>query len=181
MSPTPAPLSSLRVSKHFIPAHAGFPNTSLHPHRPLMIYHDCLSSFSASNIESHLTKVGVVEPQWRYPMYRQHHYHSTTNEILAVHRGSATLCFGGGENPEKVVTDVKHGDVMILPAGVAHAMLEDHGGFQMVGGYPVGSNRWDHCVGKEGQEAEERIRAVGWFDRDPVYGDDGPVLTVREK
>ena len=139
------PLAQLRISKHFIKAHSGFPNTSVHPKRPLLIYHSCFASSTSPNeIERHLRSVGVVEPQWRFPMYRQHHYHSTTNEVLCVAGGSARLCFGGGENPERVEVEVEKGDVMVVPAGVAHAMLDDHGGFSMIGSYPVGGDQWDH-------------------------------------
>ena len=87
-------------------------------------------------------------------MYIQHHYHSTTNEVLVVYSGAARLCFGGPDNPKGVVLEVGKGDVMIVPAGVGHAMLEDKGGFGMVGSYPKGKE-WDHCTGGEGEEAEE--------------------------
>jgi len=74
---------------------------------------------------------------------------------------------------------VRKGDVVVLPAGVSHRMLEDiDGGFQMVGSYPKGSN-WDMCYGKEGEEAQvKEIESLGWFERDPIYGEQGPVLDV---
>lgn len=169
------PIGSLRVSRHIIPSHNGFPNCSI-SHRPLLIYHRAFPSASASEIETHLTSVGVVKPQWRYTMYREHHFHSTTHEVLAVSGGAAKLCFGGLDNPERVVVEAGKGDVMVVPAGLAHALLEDRGGYQMVGSYPVEADQWDHCTGNEGQAAGERIRKLGWFARDPVYGDEGPVL-----
>ena len=74
------------------------------------------------------------------------------------------------------------GDAIVVPAGVGHRLLEDlEGGFQMVGAYPEGCS-WDMCYGKEGEE--EKARAVGrveWFKKDPLYGDDGPVLWERQK
>lgn len=90
--------------------------------------------------------------------------------------GAARLCFGGGNNPDRVEVEVEKGDVMIVPAGVAHAMLEDKGGFSMIGSYPVDADQWDHCTGSEGRAAEERIKKLKWFERDPVYGDEGPTL-----
>lgn len=46
----------------------------------------------------------------------------------------------------------------------------------MVGSYPKGKS-WDMCYGtpEEGDKVKG-ISALGWFDRDPLYGDDGPVL-----
>lgn len=55
------PLSSLRVSRHQIPAYNLIPNTSIQ-HKPLMVYHAAFQGASASTIESHLKKIGVVEP-----------------------------------------------------------------------------------------------------------------------
>lgn len=173
---TLTPLPSLRVSRFHLPAFSGFPNTSLSPH-PLYIYHAAFPAINAGAVSAHLRQVGVVEPQWTYPMYRQHHFHSTTHEVLVVLSGAARLCFGGSvENPDKVEQRVEAGDVMVLPAGVGHAMLQDEGGFMMLGCYPRVAEQWDHCTGNEGKVAEGRIRALKWFDRDPVYGDEGPVL-----
>lgn len=76
------------------------------------------------------------------------------------------------------------GDAIVIPAGVGHRLVEDYGdggGFQMVGSYPKGYN-WDMCYGKEGEEKQaEACGKVKWFDKDPLYGDDGPVLWSKEK
>lgn len=112
-------------------------------------------------------------------MYSTSHFHSTSHEVLAVSRGRAKLCFGHEENPERVEPLVEKGDVMVVPAGVAHRLLEDlEGGFEMVGSYPKGAS-WDMCYGREGEEKKVwGIKGLGWFERDPVYGDEGPVLDV---
>ncbi|KAK8074355.1 hypothetical protein PG994_005254 [Apiospora phragmitis] len=157
------PLSSLRVSKHQIPAHHRIPNTSIQ-HRPLLHYHAAFSfpaaletTNNATEIEAHLAAVGVVEPQWRYTMYRTTHFHSTTHELLCIAHGGARLCFGGEDNPGR-----EEGDE----------------GFEMVGSYPKGCS-WDMCYGKEGEEAKvEGIQRLAWFEKDPVYGAQGPALDV---
>lgn len=172
------PLSFLRVSRHIIPAHRGFPNSSTQ-NRSLYIYHAAFpSSSSPSSIEQHLRSVGVVSPAWRYKMYTQHHFHSTAHEVLVISSGGATLFFGGEGNPKGVQAYVGKGDVIVVPAGVGHAMLEDKGGFEMVGSYPVGGAQWDHCTGDESElgKVKSRIERLGWFERDPLYGDEGPVL-----
>ncbi|KAH9905451.1 RmlC-like cupin domain-containing protein [Xylariomycetidae sp. FL2044] len=186
----PTPLSALRVTKHHIPQHGGLPNTSIQ-NQPLVHYHGAIPrSASASAIEAHLTSVDVVAPQWRFTMYRTTHFHSTTHEVLCISRGRARLCFGGEANPGKVETEVEKGDVMVVPAGVGHRLLEDlseveeeeeeggGSGFEMVGSYPKGCS-WDMCYGKKGEEAKVAgIKKLGWFERDPIYGDRGPVLDV---
>jgi len=48
----------------------------------------------------------------------------------------------------------------------------------MVGSYETGKN-WDMCYGIEGEEEKVKgIERLGWFKRDPVYGDRGPSLDV---
>jgi uncharacterized protein YjlB len=171
-------LASLKVSKYFIPSHNLIPNSSI-LHQPLFIYHSAFArDVSASAIEEHLKSVGVVAPQWRYTMYTTTHFHSTTHEVLCVSNGKAKLLFGGERNPENVEVVAEQGDVMVLPAGIGHRLLDDlDGGFEMVGSYPTGCN-WDMCYGKEGEEAKiESIKKLKWFQKDPIYGDEGPVLT----
>ena len=172
-----APLTSLRVSRHQIPAHNLVPNTSLQQ-KPLLIYHATFqTSTNASAMESHLQSVGVVEPAWRYTMYSTSHFHSTSHEVLCIAAGKAKLCFGHEDNPQRVEPVVQKGDVIVVPAGVAHRLLEDlAGGFQMVGSYPKGRS-WDMCYGKpEEKEKVNGIKGLGWFERDPVYGERGPAL-----
>ncbi|MCJ1312085.1 hypothetical protein MMC25_005759 [Agyrium rufum] len=147
---------------------------------------------SAAKIQSHLRHINIVHPQWLYTMYSTTHFHSTTHEVLCVSRGSARLCFGGETNPGRIETTVRKGDMMIIPAGVGHRLLEDLGGedekgegkgegegesFEMVGAYPVG-REWDMCYGREGGGEEEKVKGIarlGWFEVDPVYGEGGPV------
>ncbi|CAK4032650.1 cupin domain-containing [Lecanosticta acicola] len=195
------PLQELKVLQHQIPAHGLLiPNTSLQ-RKPLLIYKAAFhtpppppqnptttttttttSSSIASAIETHLSRIGIVVPQWRFTMYSTSHFHSTTHEVLAVCHGRARLCFGHEENPGRVESVLERGDVIVIPAGVSHRLLEDlDGGFEMVGSYPEGSGcrRWDMCYGRPGEEGQiAGIRGLGWFERDPVYGDEGPVLGV---
>ncbi|KAF2109833.1 RmlC-like cupin domain-containing protein [Lophiotrema nucula] len=178
---TLTPLASLRYSTHHIPSHSLIPNTSPHSH-PLLIYHSVYPpTTSPSAIEAHLPKNGV-SPQWRYTMYSTTHYHSTTHEVLCVFKGRAKLLFGGESNPSKLETQVSAGDAIIVPAGVGHRLLEDYdSGFQMVGSYPKGC-KWDMCYGNAGEEAKaDAVKDVKWFEKDPLYGDDGPALWKHDE
>ena len=168
---TLTPLASLHVSRHFISSWEGYPNTSV-GNRPLIIYHSAFAEpVSASRIESHLHTVGVVKPHWRYTMYDFSHYHSTTHEVLCVSAGRARLCFGGERNPDRFEPVVGPGDVMIVPAGLSHRLLEDvDSDFQMVGSYPHGFS-WDMCHGTEDDgDTGTNIQRVPWFGKDPIYG-----------
>jgi len=173
------PLQSLIISSYKIPSHGGIPNSSVQE-RPLLIYHSAFpSSTSASIIESHLKSIGVVVPQWRFTMYDFTHFHSTSHEVLCISNGTAKLLFGGEHNPQKVEVIVNKGDVIVIPAGVGHRLLDDiEGGFEMVGSYPEGC-QWDTCHGnKDEQSLINSIKQLEWFGRDPIYGDEGPVLKV---
>lgn len=111
-------------------------------------------------------------------MYSQSHFHSTSHEVLCVVAGAAKCCFGHEDNPDRIEPVLSKGDVVIVPAGVAHRLLEDQDGFQMVGSYPVDHN-WDMCYGKKGEEEKVNgISKLDWFKRDPIFGDQGPTLDV---
>lgn len=115
-------------------------------------------------------------------MYETTHFHSTTHEVLCISHGSAQLCLGGEDNPGKVEPVVNKGDVVIMPAGVGHRLLRDiEGGFEMVGAYPPGK-QWDMCYGREGEEEKVKgIAQLGWFEKDPVYGEGGPAVMETSK
>ncbi|KAJ4389524.1 hypothetical protein N0V93_006994 [Gnomoniopsis smithogilvyi] len=178
---TVALLDTLCVTKHFIPAHGRLPNSSI-LNKPLLVYRSAFIKGDACAVESHLLSVGVVIPQWRYSMYSTTHFHSTSHEVLCVTSGRAKLCFGGEENPDRVTPIVQAGDVMIVPAGMAHRLLEDmsgtNGGFEMVGSYPKGYH-WDMCYGlPEDDEKINSIKSLPWFQKDPIFDEYGPVLDV---
>ena len=112
-------------------------------------------------------------------MFSTTHFHSNTHELLVVFRWNAQLLFGGGENPARVEVTVSKGDAILVPAGVGHKLLnqgtED---FEMVGSYPKGADKWDICYGKRGEDVDGKIRNLGWFERDPLYGENGPARSA---
>ncbi|CRG89686.1 hypothetical protein PISL3812_06725 [Talaromyces islandicus] len=173
------PPSDIKVSQHHIPAWKRIPNTSIH-NKPLLIYHSAFTA-SASQLSARLKEIDVVIPQWQYSMYRQSHFHSTTHEVLGIISGRACLCFGGEENPARVQPVVQAGDLIVVPAGVAHQLLQDlDGDFDMLGSYPHGKH-WDMCYGVESEDEAQITKAIAqlaWFDRDPLYGDDGLAIHV---
>ncbi|EPS25197.1 hypothetical protein POX_c03599 [Penicillium oxalicum] len=172
------PSSTIKVTCRQISAWKGIPNTSIQA-KPLMIYHGAFDATPAE-LEHRLEAMGEVVPQWVYTMYSKTHFHSTTHEVLGVVAGQAQLCFGGEQNPGRFEPTVQQGDLIIVPAGVGHRLLQDLGEqrFQMVGSYPAGKH-WDMCYGEaEEWDKVEAIRDLGWFQRDPLYGASGPALEV---
>jgi uncharacterized protein YjlB len=110
---------------------------------------------------------------WRNGIFGFHHYHSTAHEVLGVYRGTARVQFGG-ENG--VLVTVGAGDVIIIPAGVAHKNTGSSHDFGVVGAYPAGQN-WDMNYGKanERPQADRNISQAPLPQKDPVFGADGPL------
>jgi uncharacterized protein YjlB len=111
---------------------------------------------------------------WRDGIYTYHHYHSTAHEVLGIYRGSATLQLGGEKGIKR---KVNAGDVLIIPAGVAHKNLGASGNLGVIGAYPAGQE-WDMNYGRpqERPQADENLSRVALPEIDPVYGAGGPLL-----
>lgn len=147
-----------------------FPNNSL----PVIIYRQALGEPSAEAFEA-LFDANGWPSAWRYGVYDYHHFHSTAHECLGIARGNARLQLGG---PEGRAFDVVAGDVIVIPAGVAHKNLGSSADFLVVGAYPPGA-RADLLKGDSGERpaADERIARVALPKTDPVGGEGGSVLT----
>ena len=116
------------------------------------------------------------EGSWRNGIYGFHHYHITAHEALGVYSGKVKVQLGG---PEGIIVDAEAGDVIIIPAGVAHKNLGSSSDFGVVGAYPSGQ-RWDMNYGKIGErpKADENIKKVPLPATDPVYGKPGPLMEL---
>lgn len=151
-----------------------FPNSIL----PLLVYrkafvtngHDAASLFEDCFADNDWCN------SWRNGVYSFAHYHSTTHEILGVFSGAATLRVGG-EHGKNV--DVHYGDVIVIPAGVAHQKIDASGDFAVVGAYPDGRD-WDLRRGQPGErpQADQNIAALPIPDNDPIYGAEGPLRQI---
>ena len=144
---------------------------------PLLIYRaafDLPADNPAGVIERLLAK-NEWGGTWRNGIYSFHHYHSTAHEVLVCYRGSAMVQLGGEPG---ILTEVKPGDAIVIPAGTGHKKLESSDDFRVVGGYPRGQD-WDMCYGKpeERPHSDRNIAAVPLPKADPVYGEDGPLLS----
>lgn len=147
-----------------------FPNSRL----PLMLYRAALDpeACSPEALEALFGSCGWP-PAWRSTIFTYHHYHSTAHETLGVASGRARLMLGG---PEGRVFEVAAGDVVAIPAGVAHRRLESSNDFLVVGCYPPGQD-WDLMRGEPGERvvAERNIPRVRLPSADPVTGGTAPL------
>jgi uncharacterized protein YjlB len=116
---------------------------------------------------------------WRNGVYGVHHYHSTAHEALGVYAGIARVQLGGESGP---VFEIRAGDVVVIPAGVAHKRVSSAADFGVVGAYPDG-RRPDMCYGSGGERprTEDNIRGVPIPRKDPVFGDEGPLLDLWQR
>ncbi len=141
---------------------------------PLLLYRAALrrDACSADALEALFDRCGWP-PAWRSTIFTYHHYHSTAHETLGVAAGRARLMLGG---PEGRVFEVAAGDVVAIPAGVAHRRLQSSEDFLVVGCYPPGQD-WDLLRGGPGDRAlaDRNIPRVPLPVTDPVTGSSAPL------
>ena len=115
---------------------------------------------------------------WRNGILSYDHYHSTSHEVLCVYKGWVDVLLGG-PNGEQVHLDV--GDMVVIPAGVAHNNRQASTDFAVMGAYPEGQ-KWDLLTGKSGERpmADEHLRQLPLPNQDPIYGSYGPLVTLWE-
>jgi uncharacterized protein YjlB len=113
---------------------------------------------------------------WRNGIYDYVHYQSRTHEALGIARGSARVRFGGDGGR---VVQVQAGDVAVLPAGTGHQCVGASDDFLVVGAYPP-TGTYDECRGAPDEHARAllTIPKVRLPRKDPVLGDDGPLLRL---
>ncbi len=150
-----------------------FPNNT---RLPLIIYRqaiDLSAGHAAAQVEEML-HCNAWGSSWRNGIYTYHHYHSTAHEVLGIYRGDAQVQLGG---PEGITTTLKAGDIVVIPAGVAHKNLRASSDFACVGAYPSGQY-FDMNYGKSGErpQADQQIAKVPLPEKDPVYGAKGVLL-----
>ncbi len=144
------------------------PNSKL----PLLVYRAAVPADPAA-IER-LFAANRWPPAWRNGVHPFHHFHSTAHEALGVARGEARVLFGGSGGQ---VLTVQAGDVVVIPAGVAHCNQGQSNDLLIVGAYPDTSDSPDLRRGKpqEHAAAKHAAEAVPLPAADPVDGQDGPL------
>jgi uncharacterized protein YjlB len=142
-----------------------FPNSAL----PLLVYRGALPPDPAA-MERAFAANGWTNA-WRDGIFSYHHFHSIAHEVLGIAAGDVRVAFGGPLGQEVAV---RAGDVVVIPAGVAHRNMGASADLLVVGAYPGGGD-YDIRRGEpaEHEAAVRAIAAVPLPDSDPVSGRDG--------
>jgi uncharacterized protein YjlB len=148
-----------------------FPNSRL----PVLVYRGVLAAPSAAGFEQLFDGNGWSSA-WRNGLYSVHHYHSTAHEVLGIYQGRVSARLGG---PGGVTVTLQAGDVVVIPAGVAHKNDGASADFRVVGAYPAGTGP-DMQYGKAGERpgTERNIARVPLPAGDPVRGAAGPLAAL---
>ena len=111
---------------------------------------------------------------WHNGVYSHHHYHSSAHEVLGIATGWVRVRLGGEGGR---IVELRAGDVVVIPAGVAHKNAGASADLVVVGAYPRGQNP-DMCRpgATDCVRAGRRIDAVPLPTGDPVNGPSGPLL-----
>lgn len=153
-----------------------FPNSVL----PLLLYRRVADPAGGPEPLERLFTANGWPPQWRDTVFTFHHYHSKSHECLGVGQGEATLRFGG---PAGAEVKVQAGDVVVIPAGVAHQRVLASTDFMVVGAYPPGEERYDTLRGNPGDrpKADETIARLPRPNSDPVTGRSGRLREIWDQ
>jgi uncharacterized protein YjlB len=143
---------------------------------PLLVYRKVLSLDAAdliAQVRAIFTGNGWGG-SWVNGIFDYHHYHSASHEVLAICGGRVEVCFGGEHG---ITLTLSAGDVVIIPAGVAHKNRGAGNDLVVVGAYPRGQEGYDMCRGKreERLQTDRNIVSVPIPGSDPLYGPDGPL------
>jgi uncharacterized protein YjlB len=140
-----------------------FPNSRL----PVLVYRGVLATPEAAAFER-MFEANGWSSSWRNGLFSVHHYHSTAHEVLGVYSGQVTARLGGERGRSLTLLA---GDVVVIPAGVAHKNDGASGDFRVVGAYPLGTSP-DMRYGKPGERpgSDRNIARVGLPVADPVRG-----------
>jgi uncharacterized protein YjlB len=151
-----------------------FPNN---PQLPLLLYRRVLPVGEDGSVPMECI-YGMIADHgwgnaWSNGIFDYHHYHSTAHEALFIQRGNVTVQFGG---PKGKSYTVQAGDVVVIPAGVAHKRVQADPELDVIGAYSHGQS-YDMCYGKTGErpQADRNIESVPLPLEDPLYGKKGPL------
>ncbi len=142
---------------------------------PLVVYRGALAASGdrASDCEAMFARNGWPGP-WRNGIYAHHHYHSTAHEVLGIANGTARVRLGGAGGH---TVELNAGDVVVIPAGVAHKREWASPDLLVIGSYPKGQ-RPD--INRAEPAAHDRsfanVARVALPECDPVTGRDDPLL-----
>lgn len=166
------PLDTVTIEEHLFTDDGHVPNN---PSLPLIVYRGALETGpnAAADCEA-LFAGNDWGAAWRNGVYAHHHYHSTAHEVLGITSGFVRVRLGGEGG---ATVELRAGDVVVIPAGVAHKNEGASPNLVVVGAYPGGRSP-DMCRpgAQQCERARHSVSGVARPSRDPVYGKPGPLL-----
>jgi uncharacterized protein YjlB len=153
------------------------------PNSPLsvLVYKGALDlsrrSDPAAAIEQLFRTNGWGRDMWRNGIFPFVHYHGMIHEALGIAQGSAFVQLGGHGG---VQLTLSAGDIAVLPAGTGHQRINGSDDVLVVGGYPP-EGSYDLCRGDNPADRDKAlatIRKVPVPHKDPVHGNDGPLVRL---
>ena len=148
------------------------------PRFPLLLYRGAVdfgNVLDPATVVDTLFETNGWGRSWRDTIYDFVHYHSQVHEVLGVARGFAKVECGGVRG--RVLT-LKAGDVVVLPAGTGHRLIEASRNVLVVGAYPE-EGAYDECTDtRDRPGAIKRIAKTRKRAKDPVYGKSGPLVEL---
>jgi uncharacterized protein YjlB len=161
------------INPHYVLEHYYFKDDGVFPnsHYPALVYRNVLKFprlTPGSRYVRTLFNENGWESAWEEGVFTFDHYHSNTHEALGIIKGETRLRLGGDNGGE---ISVRKGDVVIIPAGVAHRNLGAERAIICIGAYPNGCT-YDMQFGKSGERpaTDKNIRRVAFPGSDPVLG-----------
>lgn len=147
-----------------------FPNSRL----PALVYRNALPADADAMIRAFAAN--GWSNAWVNGIFSYHHFHSIAHEVLGITDGEVRVALGG---PGGGAVTLAAGDVVVVPAGVAHRNLGQSERLAVVGAYPGGA-AWDVRRGAPGEydAAAAAAASVSPFVTDPVIGGDGALRTL---
>ncbi len=156
-------MAILAPEEHKFESDQYFPNSLL----PVLVYSSVIEG-KATAFEGVFVRQGWSAIAGHAPgVYPYHHFHSTAHEVLGFVAGTAAIRFGGPSGKSVVVSA---GDVVVVPAGMAHFNDGQSDDVLIVVAYPEGT--WaDQLRGEPAQrEAAEGYSRGAGPRLDPVPG-----------
>ena len=146
------------------------------PRLPMLLYRNAVrfdKQYDPATVVDAIFSANGWGRSWRDSIYDFVHYHSQIHEVLGVARGSATVECGGIKGRR---VKLRAGDVVVLPAGTGHRLIESSKNFLVVGAYPP-EGTYDECTDtRDRTKTIKTISKVRKPKTDPVYGRLGPLL-----